>query len=562
MISVEQQVGQQSKTTAGNNNNKEQQGAVSPTTNGTRPSKIPIYYNLHHLESTKIKKYAAANYQSNSSQFFGTNSQSKTASKYLESPKFEQSLLILNSQNGFSMDKTRSNGMLNMRLNDMNKKMTSQSKRQTIEEKKVTRLSKKSTDVELNKRNASLNSRRPFNYKSNSLVKTRTETNIPMTLTSNNNNKQNLTNATSLLNFKTQHNSRHNNNQRRPIDSSKAYSVSLNSSTCHSSASSLANECTSYSSTLSLSSSTQSLSSPLPLGSNNSSNASHSSSENHRFVEKLEKTVNLAELVQFVRRYLRKIKKAYSQDQLYNCFVRNAKKMGNSNKYLALESVETFLTSTHTTKSSTKTTSSYQPFDLLNKCVKVFRRMFETIQRDLLYDLLEFEIPTINKSDESHRAGLCKRIDKSMRKVLDLNEKLSIMLNDPATSDFNLLSMHSTIPAGKYQLCKQAHYLLRFTDDIIYKFKFLLKLCEKCYEYYFVLFGNSEKASFTSGSVILKNIARKKHQIGGGKGGGEATGGGLPRLNSRGLNRTFMVEESKNETNGDEGSDSFIQVSI
>ena len=406
--------------------------------------------------------------------------------------------------------------------------------------------------------------------------------------------------------------------------------------------------------------------------------------------ENLEKTANLYELVELIRTYLRKIKKKYSQDDLHDYFVKNFKKLNNTHSTLSFELMSTYLTvaesnanrtprSFNSKESSTAVLNAFnstsrlnfatngingkpstsqlkksqggvkgsnaavfengksdnQPILKLIKNLDLFRKLFEIAQRDLLYDLLEFEMPTnsikkngvestmllssstnqilnssvlllkeesnsslkhteqqpsteylfnlnqLNPSNNSNinnninnppkpinyfiehgkmqsnltnsselSAGLNKRIAKNTQKILDLNEKLSILLNDETTSDLKLLSNHSMLPTSKCHKCKYGEFLLRFTIDVEYKLKFLIKLCEKNYELFYVLFNNGASVSKSKGlnrtrSFILKSIVRKRQQHQHQPSTHHATEPPkLPRLNSRSLNKTFMINNN------------------
>jgi hypothetical protein len=403
--------------------------------------------------------------------------------------------------------------------------------------------------------------------------------------------------------------------------------------------------------------------------------------------ENLEQTPNLNELITLMRGYISKIEKKFSLEALYDYLVRGGLRRPPNSRPLSIKYLEAHLaeannsntspSSYHSkdpnnfnstsrlnfantnfnnkrvtlaqvkkiaTVTSQKTelvhsARSARPVEKLIKNLAVFRKLFEIIQRDLLYDLLEFDMPSSSSThnlaepssnllispstiqlttsimmlkDESiismskrpafrslhnlsqlepsnHRAGgsflqdyqqiknksslngghfheptrsaLVKRINKNTQKILDLNEKLAILLNDLRNSDLKLLSNHSLLPTSKSETCRYGEFVMRFTLDAVYKIKFLLKLCEKNYEYFYLFFNGSQQQSVntsaTSASFILKKILRKRpsqqqqqftnqnepavvassHV--------NSTGNSrLPRIGSHHLNRTFMINEA------------------
>lgn len=72
------------------------------------------------------------------------------------------------------------------------------------------------------------------------------------------------------------------------------------------------------------------------------------------------------------------------------------------------------------------------------------------------------------------------RLSKYHQKLLDLNEKLNILINDQSSCELKLLSSHSAL-SEKYEFYKHGEYLLRLTPDIVYKMRVILKLSEKSF---------------------------------------------------------------------------------
>ena len=82
--------------------------------------------------------------------------------------------------------------------------------------------------------------------------------------------------------------------------------------------------------------------------------------------------------------------------------------------------------------------------------------------------------------DNGH-AKLKQSLKKYNRKLYDLNEKLTVLINDQTSCDLKLLSFNSNLPI-KYEYYKHGEYILRLTTDIIFKMRLVLKLSEKAYQ--------------------------------------------------------------------------------
>jgi hypothetical protein len=550
-------------------------------------------------------------------------------------------------------------------------------------------------------------------------VKNKSDTSINLSglqnLKLNSNNPKEKSNLSNQSRHGTNPNTNNNNAINKPtpksresdhqrIDSTRAYSIVLDATCCSSLSTRTSTLFSSGSSIDSI------LSDSYNNNNNNQNNSSNTSSNNSggrnhtsklgRIADHLERTANLNELVQLIRSYIRKIEKNLSLDTLHDYLVRNYKR--TSNKPINFKSLEAHLAeqNSHNSNSNTSPSSmgyngkdsgfnstsrlnfqskrtfsqvkkthqtshkgdgnwsrNARPVEKLLKNLAIFRKLFEIVQRDLLYDLLEFEMPSLehqnsnlfmspstiqmttsimllkdesnmslrhpqpvqnaprptsknsllhnlnqidpgsnlragsflsdyqqlksnavaNKSSLSNSAGesrssLVKRIDKNTKKILDLNEKLAMLLNDESTSDLKLLSSHSCLPSSKSETCKHGEFVLRFSFDVAYKLKFLLKLCEKNYELFYVLFNNNSTTQLVSPSFILKKITRKRaqqqQQFGNthqneqfAPSNNNNANGRLPRIGSHHLNKTFMINEANgSQTGGEKVSESSDEI--
>lgn len=64
---------------------------------------------------------------------------------------------------------------------------------------------------------------------------------------------------------------------------------------------------------------------------------------------------------------------------------------------------------------------------------------------------------------------------------MDINQSLCVLIKEKSVCSYELLSKHSVL-ANKYQNPRQFEYILRLTNDVVYKMKTIIRLCEKCYE--------------------------------------------------------------------------------
>ena len=155
-----------------------------------------------------------------------------------------------------------------------------------------------------------------------------------------------------------------------------------------------------------------------------------------------------------------------------------------------------------------------EPVKKLFKNLNLLRRIYQIIQRDLIFNVL---IKSLPESDENGHNDLnnllqqqqqkkqhldinyetrqftlksritisntknLKRLNKYHQILYELNEKVLLLLNDKDNSDLKLLSNQTKL-GQKYDFYKCGEYVLRLIPDIVYKMKLILKLCQKCYE--------------------------------------------------------------------------------
>lgn len=93
-----------------------------------------------------------------------------------------------------------------------------------------------------------------------------------------------------------------------------------------------------------------------------------------------------------------------------------------------------------------------------------------------------------------NRIKLIQKIKRYHEILYDLNEKLSIMINDHRTCELSILSQHSALQA-KYLYYKHGEYVLRITTDIISKFKMILNICQSVYYLNFRLKENDYEST-------------------------------------------------------------------
>ena len=99
-------------------------------------------------------------------------------------------------------------------------------------------------------------------------------------------------------------------------------------------------------------------------------------------------------------------------------------------------------------------------------------------------------IPNLNNDDLDSKTKMkyIQLLSKYNRKLYDLNENLNVLLNDQTSCDLKLLSADSNLPS-KYEY-KNGEYVMRLTNDILVKIRYLLSLCESVYKINFKLNGN------------------------------------------------------------------------
>lgn len=87
---------------------------------------------------------------------------------------------------------------------------------------------------------------------------------------------------------------------------------------------------------------------------------------------------------------------------------------------------------------------------------------------------------TLPEVDLQNRLRLIQKIKRYHEILYDLNEKLSLLINDPRTCELKLLSQHSLLQS-KYLYYKHGEFVLRITTDIIAKFKMILNISQSVY---------------------------------------------------------------------------------
>lgn len=310
---------------------------------------------------------------------------------------------------------------------------------------------------------------------------------------------------------------------------------------------------------------------------NNSAKSSSSSSWSWSIIlGQIEKTTNLYDLVRLMRKYLKKVDKAYSIDTMYEFLKTNLKYNGYRN--FTLDSVQQTMNSNQAVQAPVRSMSQLRInhnvsqlqqkyYDLngrnvsqvnragekLLRHMKIFKRFYSIIQRDLLAKILPVELQSfsnelkqgdvlrrkssaadhnqnhssINRSSSLIMDGtlvknaaivgkerqkvnvkMFNRLRKYHRKLFDLNEKLNILVNDHTNCDLKLLSYHSSLPS-KYDFYKHGEYLLRLLPDIVYKIRITIKLCEKFFSVFNGLFGTLDYLNVNCGRRRDETTGRK-----------------------------------------------------
>lgn len=156
-----------------------------------------------------------------------------------------------------------------------------------------------------------------------------------------------------------------------------------------------------------------------------------------------------------------------------------------------------------------KLLNSTKPVKKLFKHLSLFRSLYHIMQRDLIVHIFLLEIPKLtsgdltklstaafmsstdltnetikssNQADVIHRAKLAiaRKLRHYHEKIYTLNQNLSSLINDTKLTDLKLLSKHSILPV-KYDFFKHGEFVLRFTLDIVRKFRLILNMCQKVF---------------------------------------------------------------------------------
>jgi len=124
-------------------------------------------------------------------------------------------------------------------------------------------------------------------------------------------------------------------------------------------------------------------------------------------------------------------------------------------------------------------------------------------------------IPNLNNDDLDAKTKMkyIQILGKYNRKLFDLNENLNVLLNDQTTSDLKLLAADSSLPT-KYDY-KNGEFIMRLTNDILIKMRYLLSLCESVYKINFKLNGNFNpiKLNKTGGNENFKSSMESLHEL-------------------------------------------------
>ena len=78
------------------------------------------------------------------------------------------------------------------------------------------------------------------------------------------------------------------------------------------------------------------------------------------------------------------------------------------------------------------------------------------------------------------KTKVARKLRHYHEKIYNLNETLSVLINDTKNSDIKLLSKQSILPV-KYEYFKHGEFVLRLTNDIVKKFTQILNYCQKAY---------------------------------------------------------------------------------
>lgn len=293
-----------------------------------------------------------------------------------------------------------------------------------------------------------------------------------------------------------------------------------------------------------------------------------SSSSSMKTIE--EEADNLNDLLYRIRKHIDEIENNYSVESLFNCLRNNLSHNGYGNYTIKL--LEKFKRNISKSSSSMSLNGSYydknkrnsinlkslrnstspdsvqsvlDPISKLFKNLNLLRRIYQIIQRDLIFNVLIISLPAENiqqKKDKNRQTSIhstsnvtltsrtlsdltfkqdeyevqnsttifsnklphldlnyetgrftiksrisisnsknLKRLNKYHHILYELNEKVLLLLNDKINSDLKLLSNHTKLPQ-KYEFYKCGEFIMRLVPDIIYKIKIILKLCQKCYE--------------------------------------------------------------------------------
>ena len=159
-----------------------------------------------------------------------------------------------------------------------------------------------------------------------------------------------------------------------------------------------------------------------------------------------------------------------------------------------------------------------KPVQKLLRHLNIFKTLFHIVQRDLVVNIYLLDIPkmghvdpgdnetnvtransanplstrnssrlrhneTLKKSVEAQevcRQKVIKKIKKYHEILYELNEKLSMLINDHRSCELQIMSPHSVLQA-KYLYYKHGEYVLRLTTDIIAKFKMVINISQTVY---------------------------------------------------------------------------------
>jgi hypothetical protein len=262
-----------------------------------------------------------------------------------------------------------------------------------------------------------------------------------------------------------------------------------------------------------------------------STSSTSSSSESIKTIE--EEVDNLNDLLYAIRKRIDNIEMNYSIENLHNCLKHYLKHNGYSNHNINfLENFHKKLTKTTSLMSLTMDKdydyikrntlrnslspdtlkSVLDPVRRFFKNLSLLRRIYQIIQRDLIFNVLVKKLPaddgnseTLHHHQQQHQqkkhldlnyetgrftlksrisisnSKNLKRLNKYHQILYELNEKVLLLLNDKENCDLKLLSNQTKL-AQKYEFYKCGEYVLRLIPDVICKIKLILKLCQKCYE--------------------------------------------------------------------------------